>query len=59
MDQTDIVEELKPYEAEVNAAIMNKDMAALRRIVEAAGLSWVECCPNEKYMFEDKSLLQQ
>lgn len=55
MDQPEMLAELRPYEDEVNAAIKSRDMVELRRIVEKAGLTWVDCQPHEKYMFEDES----
>ena len=57
MEQPDMVPELKPYESEVMAAIRNSDMEELRRIVEKAGLTWVDAQPCEKYMFEDEGQL--
>ena len=57
MEQPEMVKELKPYEAEVMAAIKQRDMVALRKIVEKAGLTWEDRGLPERYMFEDESRL--
>ncbi len=49
MENPEIREELKPYEAELTAAAKRGDMIEFRRIVEAAGVIWLEYKLPEKY----------
>ena len=50
--QPEIRAELKPFEAELTAAAKRGDMVEFRRIVEAAGVTWVEYEIPEKYRYQ-------
>jgi hypothetical protein len=47
--EVDMRPELQPFRKEVEAAIAAHDMVALRAIVEAAGLAWLDPELPEKY----------
>ena len=44
MKHPEILEELKPFEAEFCAAAMRFDLEEMQRIVEKAGLIWENQC---------------
>ena len=52
MGQPEIREELKHCEAELTTAAKRGDMVGFRRIVEAAGVTWVEYELPEKYRYQ-------
>ena len=60
MKNPEIREELKPYEDELTAAAKRGDMVEFRRIVEAAGVTWVEYKLPEKYKSDiDRQTLRE
>lgn len=48
----DIDERLKGVQAEIDAAAAKKDIDEMRRLVERAGLTWIDPELPEKYKYD-------